>query len=179
MSKWLPPDQAGLYVGPNLFGGEGAVITPIRWPPVVHSSIHEEERLKAIGCTDSQLGPVLAPTYNGQNERSVHERTLRAKRFSEQGGLCFWCEKPMSLVADRVSKDNRLKHNGTYASLEHYIPKECGGSNKDENLVAAHANCNHGRKKRRFAKDPIYGSGQKRNGVPYNSGEKLESSLDL
>ena len=64
MSRWLPPDKAGLYISPRVFAGEEAVITPIRWPPVVHSSVHEIERLKAIATR--QTGNGVA--YNGMEK---------------------------------------------------------------------------------------------------------------
>lgn len=163
MSRWLSPDQAGLYCGPGLFGGDGIVVTPIRWPPVVHSSVHEAERLKAIAYTDGALGPIIAPTYDGQSRKSRRERWLRKIKFAEQEGKCFWCFGPMSMICDRVTESGRLKHNGTYASFEHYIPLECGGSKDDENIVLSHSACNGWRKKRRFNHDPIYGNGGRNN----------------
>jgi hypothetical protein len=64
MNRRLSPDKAGLYVGPGVFAGEGAVITPIRWPPVVSSWVHEIERLKAIAS--GQTGNGVA--YNGMEK---------------------------------------------------------------------------------------------------------------
>lgn len=49
-----------------------------------------------------------------------------------QGGLCYFCGAPMTLALNLA----------TTATIEHLFPKSRGGSNKPENLAAAHEQCN-------------------------------------
>jgi 5-methylcytosine-specific restriction endonuclease McrA len=94
----------------------------------------------------------------GRNSKSRNERRRRQTLFDAQGGLCHWCRQPMQMNPKRRTPTGNLKDNPLYASFEHVIPKGKGGRGLRNNIVLAHASCNHGRHKRRFAHDPIYGN---------------------
>jgi len=66
----------------------------------------------------------------------------------------------MQLNPLRRSTKGELKHNPLYATFEHVVPKERGGKTRQDNIVLAHGSCNHHRKRRKFAHDPIYGEGE-------------------
>lgn len=83
----------------------------------------------------------------------------RVDLFHVQGGLCFWCAKPMSLESMVPNIHGRPKQNLLYASFEHLIPKSRGGIAGLANVVLAHSQCNGKRHKKKWAHDPIYGQG--------------------
>lgn len=65
---------------------------------------------------------------------------LRAIAFAEQGGLCFWCARPMRLPAPGDDGSDPA-----LATAEHLVPRSRGGTDRQENVVAACAPCNNRR----------------------------------
>ena len=63
---------------------------------------------------------------------------LRKYLFKQQNGLCYYCGGEMSLTARR--KDGSPAQ--IFATFEHLIRREDGGTNSAENLVLAHGRCN-------------------------------------
>jgi len=61
--------------------------------------------------------------------RTVREQ-LRAKLSARQGGFCRYCELPMTRTGD------------TCVTIDHFVPKAAGGSDGEDNLVAACWLCN-------------------------------------
>lgn len=82
----------------------------------------------------------------------------RAIAFHEQGGRCYYCDKPMwlddpSAFAQKHGlPDSRLKN--LQATAEHLVAQCDGGGNAKSNIVAAHALCNRRRHQRKTALPP-------------------------
>jgi len=75
------------------------------------------------------------------------QKARRERKFKAQGGLCHWCQKPMSLEPIHTTNRGRVKDNPNYATFEHLVRRrECGGG-KPNNVVLAHASCNRKREK--------------------------------
>ncbi|MCZ4270772.1 HNH endonuclease [Maritalea porphyrae] len=79
----------------------------------------------------------------------------RQESFIRQGGLCFYCNKPMweGEVESKTAAMARLGVTRTELKLlmstaEHLLRKADGGGNCRDNIVAAHAICNHSREER-------------------------------
>lgn len=68
---------------------------------------------------------------------AAHRNNFRQRKFSEQGGLCCWCRKPMSY--------NRTKNGSPardFATFEHLKPRKEGGQINETNIALAHRKCN-------------------------------------
>lgn len=80
---------------------------------------------------------------------SKHLKNLRTSAFKAQGGLCYYCD----LLMWQSSPEECGLRAGHGAALrctaEHLIPKQDGGRDTQENVVAAHARCNHLRHRRK------------------------------
>ena len=57
-------------------------------------------------------------------------RATRARIYLRDGGVCWWCHKP-------VAWDDY--------DLDHLVERARGGGHEDYNLVTAHKGCNRGR----------------------------------
>ena len=68
-------------------------------------------------------------------------RRLARRAHRRQGGKCFWCHEPMLLAAPswNGNVDPRMM------TAEHLVPIKWGGRTEPTNIVAACAECNHGR----------------------------------
>ena len=75
---------------------------------------------------------------NGNRQKRLNR--LREMAFEEQGGRCFWCERPMRLP--RPFDDGS---DPTMATAEHLLPIARGGTDERANVVAACAPCNNRR----------------------------------
>jgi 5-methylcytosine-specific restriction endonuclease McrA len=73
----------------------------------------------------------VIPRKMGGPEKRLMKR-LRKRAFHRQGGLCFWCAKPM----------NSLNNDPGAVSAEHKIPLHAGGLTVAWNVVAACRECN-------------------------------------
>lgn len=68
----------------------------------------------------------------------MSKHKFRIKKFEDQKGLCYYCDKPMSF--------NRTKNGSPardFATFEHLIRKDQGGKFSNDNIVLAHRKCNH------------------------------------
>ncbi|TFV48268.1 HNH endonuclease [Bradyrhizobium niftali] len=61
------------------------------------------------------------------------------KLFKKQEGKCYLCGAEMKLPIDFSERNVR---DPLEATIDHVIPRSLGGSNKKENIKAAHAECN-------------------------------------
>jgi 5-methylcytosine-specific restriction endonuclease McrA len=68
----------------------------------------------------------------------VPKREVRERLFKQQKGLCFYCNKRMSLTSRRA-KGQPAKN---FATFEHLIRRSEGGKFTKENIVLAHRVCN-------------------------------------
>jgi hypothetical protein len=69
---------------------------------------------------------------------SVSSKKLRLQLAEAQNWKCCWCGR----VCDHI----RTSRNAlTFATIEHVIPKSCGGSNDWNNLAMACSKCNNDR----------------------------------
>lgn len=95
----------------------------------------------------------------GTSGKSRRERRRRQELFDAQQGCCYWCGGKMQMNPLRPSNgpSGKLKSNEAYATFEHLIPKSKNGSRGFDNIVLAHAACNHKRAKLKWAHDPVYG----------------------
>ena len=76
-------------------------------------------------------------------------KNLRTYAFKAQGGLCYYCDL---LMWQSSPKELGLKAGNGAAyrcTAEHLIAKQDGGRDARENVVAAHARCNHLRHRRK------------------------------
>lgn len=76
-------------------------------------------------------------------------KNLRARAFSLQAGRCYYCG-----LAMWQSSPNELGLRARAAAqfrctAEHLVAKQEGGRDAADNIVAAHATCNHRRHNRR------------------------------
>lgn len=94
----------------------------------------------------------------GTSRKAIRIRERRLRMFKEQEGACWWCRDPMSLEPLRITWKGNVKHNSSFASFEHIIPKGMGGARNKQNTVLAHASCNRNRHRRKWSHDPIYGN---------------------
>lgn len=69
----------------------------------------------------------------------THQRVKnwRETAFRRQGGLCYWCDEPMLLIA--------AQDHPRFCTAEHLVRKADGGKNSYTNVVAACFECNNGR----------------------------------
>lgn len=65
----------------------------------------------------------------------IKNETLRKRLWKAQGGLCFYCDKPMLLNAGYM-------WHGLLPSKEHLKPRSEGGTHNADNIVLAHRKCN-------------------------------------
>jgi len=81
-------------------------------------------------------------TYDlGTYPMTKYERRL--KLFRQQGGLCFYCGKPMFFLHKtnkfKLTRENKKR----LATIDHIIPKSAGGTDCWNNIVCACRTCNH------------------------------------
>ena len=62
---------------------------------------------------------------------SLRKVRRRTRLWTEQGGFCWWCKKPVPLYA---------------ATMDHLIPRSKGGTDSLQNNVMACYPCNQDRK---------------------------------
>ena len=83
----------------------------------------------------------------------MEKEKLLKKRFREQKGKCFWCNKELSLEVESISSTggmswaydkNRKLIKGIFdfCALDHIIPKSLGGNEDDNNFVLSCNRCN-------------------------------------
>jgi 5-methylcytosine-specific restriction endonuclease McrA len=65
---------------------------------------------------------------------SYRLRVLRDRAYHAQGGLCYWCKRPMKLRAEQGDPEQ--------ATADHLDPKYAGGKTWPGNIVAACGKCN-------------------------------------
>jgi hypothetical protein len=63
-------------------------------------------------------------------------RRLREQAYARQGGLCYWCDRPMLRNAEKSPRN---------CTAEHLIRSVDGGRTNTINIVAACALCNNTR----------------------------------
>jgi 5-methylcytosine-specific restriction endonuclease McrA len=71
----------------------------------------------------------------GRNMRTPEDNWLKAKRrraAARQNWRCHWCGLPM----------NEIPNDPFQVSLEHLVPRYCGGVTRPGTYVAAHRKCN-------------------------------------
>lgn len=65
---------------------------------------------------------------------------LRDEAYDEQGGLCYYCNKPMANPKSQGETTNPMR-----CSAEHLNQVRNGGKARKGNIVAAHQRCNQER----------------------------------
>jgi HNH endonuclease len=80
-------------------------------------------------------------------------RNKRKRIRQRDGDDCWLCKKPIDFT---LENDHAMR-----ASLDHYVPRKWGGSNRAENLRLAHQHCNVSREHYRpetmeFTDEEIY-----------------------
>lgn len=75
-------------------------------------------------------------------------RSLRAAKFESQSGRCFYCDLPMWLWCPSELGLRPRSAAPFQCTAEHLVAKQDGGKDAANNVVAAHACCNHRRHKR-------------------------------
>lgn len=71
-----------------------------------------------------------------------NKRKQRRRVFHREGGLCFYCDEPVSLNVRNVPGSPFPPY---MATLDHIIPKCEGGERNEENSVCACWRCNNKR----------------------------------
>lgn len=72
------------------------------------------------------------------NKKMISNRKARmAFRFRKylQNPFCYWCGEWMLVFCEHATLED-------LATIEHVIPKRCGGTDKNDNLELAHKRCN-------------------------------------
>lgn len=76
-------------------------------------------------------------------------RRHRAAAIIEQGGLCYYCDRPMWLGGEDALAAYRAEHGLTrkqarlrLATAEHLVPRSEGGASDRANIAAACRYCN-------------------------------------
>ena len=84
---------------------------------------------------------------------------LRLKAFQKQSGLCYYCESRMWLKnLERFANQHAISKSAAarfQCTAEHLVARCDGGSNKNDNIVAACIFCNQTRHKRRKPLVPV------------------------
>lgn len=65
---------------------------------------------------------------------------FREAAFTRQDGLCYWCKRPMIPRSANVRHDDPM-----ICTADHLVWKSRGGTNAEDNIVAACHLCNTGR----------------------------------
>jgi 5-methylcytosine-specific restriction endonuclease McrA len=70
----------------------------------------------------------------------TRNKTPKSKQvmFEQQGGLCYYCERPMRVV--KTEPGERMPDDA--ATREHKVPKKKGGRSNGNNIVLACYRCN-------------------------------------
>lgn len=74
---------------------------------------------------------------------------LRTRAFLAQGGLCFYCGIPMWLHSPTELGIKPRTARPLRCTAEHVVPRQDGGRDTQENIVAACLHCNLRRHKRK------------------------------
>lgn len=77
---------------------------------------------------------------------NTFDRRRKVKALHRRdGSLCHWCDRELDFRS--IYDSNWIGHPelGWLPTLDHYIPKANGGSNKNKNLVLACSWCNNKR----------------------------------
>jgi 5-methylcytosine-specific restriction endonuclease McrA len=78
----------------------------------------------------------------GKQRTQFEVRRRRRKLFEASGGRCYWCGEPTHLNAPTEAN----RHIDTkYATIDHLLPQQRGGSFRRENTVLACYECNERR----------------------------------
>lgn len=64
-------------------------------------------------------------------------KQMREEAFKRQGGLCYWCDEPMIVIAE--------EDNPRLCTAEHVVRQAEGGPTSRSNIVAACFECNNNR----------------------------------
>lgn len=75
--------------------------------------------------------------FINQIRSHFHNPNVKKKLFEQQKGICLVCNKQM------IFKTERIKTPKNYATIDHVIPINKGGSFKEENLQLLCYRCNH------------------------------------
>ena len=70
------------------------------------------------------------------------KRDWKQKLYKQQAGLCYWCKKPMAPPRTKFPKSEDWRVQPTF---EHVVRLADGGTWAKDNVVLAHAFCNHTR----------------------------------
>lgn len=84
------------------------------------------------------------------------KRRQRARLFNRQGGLCFWCKKPMILL-NLAGVSVKKKFPPEMCTIDHLEPRwhpQRGQFNGEPRLVAACLKCNNERDRQQHAQLP-------------------------
>jgi 5-methylcytosine-specific restriction endonuclease McrA len=104
---------------------------------------------------------------NSRARRRLGQRfysRMRYELFQAQGGLCWWCKRPMR---ERTKLERRLNVNlDDHATVDHVLALSLGGTNDRANCVAACNKCNQERSEKerkmaRVGRDEYHGFGGK------------------
>ncbi|WP_156473000.1 HNH endonuclease [Pseudorhodoferax sp. Leaf265] len=79
-------------------------------------------------------------------------QSLRLQAFQRQCGLCFYCSAPMWLLCpSELPGCHPAQHafKQLRCTAEHLLPQSEGGLDREDNIVAACARCNHTRHQRK------------------------------
>jgi hypothetical protein len=124
---------------------------PLEWPPKVCQTLYDREiqHIMRHGVPTERALLRSQGTISSAYHKPRRDR-VRAALFKQQCGLCYWCQKEMTL-------DN---NGGKFASFEHLLPRSHGGRFTPGNIVLAHKTCNHHRESKRhrlarYAHDPM------------------------
>lgn len=75
-----------------------------------------------------------------------NSKERRQRKFVKQGGLCWWCKKPMTLERCSTPRQNgQYGYPAHYATFEHLQRRRDGGAGKPFNVVLACKKCNNSR----------------------------------
>ncbi len=80
----------------------------------------------------------------GRASLAGKRKALREHLFNQQGGLCYLCHKPMTLIRGR----NLGNPGNRFATFDHVVPSSEGGTSHAFNLKLACRRCNSSRNSR-------------------------------
>lgn len=81
------------------------------------------------------LPPELTEFVGLEDDENLPGNALRRRLVEQQQGRCFYCETAISFYSKRIDS----------CEIDHRVPKAKGGSDDEENLVAACRACNRGK----------------------------------
>lgn len=118
-------------------------------------------RKSEMGLDRSRVGSrngdaTAVARMEAQTMRKGREWRRRVNLFLRQGGLCYWCNRPMFLPVSLSGGEGNRDSMATIDHLDSRLSPERGTHKKEQRTVMAHARCNHDRGHDEEAAQPLW-----------------------